>query len=299
VTDLLKLLDRYPYWPHVPRGVSATQVARFAEATLRGGVVTFGDAGAIVRLDAPWDTEQLGVRAGRIVPVIPPESAPGAAQLVAASLADADRDGYRYLITRVDAGDVATVQHLEAAGFRIVDAILSQYLRVAEAHAPPPSPGVSIRAVKVEDGDALARTADESFTQSRFHCDPFVGLARARALYRMWASNLARGLNDLTLIAEVDGDMVGFLSVKSVPCAPEAYGFGIGRIELVAVKESHRGRGVVRALTARLVELAPGRGWALLGIGTQASNVRAIRAYQRVGFTPGDSIFTLRWLAQG
>ena len=147
------------------------------------------------------------------------------------------------------------------------------------------------------DASSLASITDASFTESRFHGDPWVGEARARAIYRLWASNLARGLNDVTLVAHQADSVVGFLSAKGVAGAREAFGFGIGRIELVAVAEQHRGLGVVAALTSRLIEESPARGWSLLGIGTQTSNVRAMRAYARAGFAPGDSIFTLRWLA--
>ena len=76
--------------------------------------------------------------------------------------------------------------------------------------------------------------------------------------------------------------------------AREAYGHGYGRIELVAVAARAQGRGVVAALAGPLFDEACARRWDVLGIGTQISNVRAIRAYQRVGFIPGDSIFTLR-----
>jgi ribosomal protein S18 acetylase RimI-like enzyme len=226
---------------------------------------------------------------------VPPTARTGAEALVAHALAAADAAGYRYLITRLDALDLAIVQILEQAGFIVVDAILSQYVRPHETtptHAPN---GVTVRAVEPADSDALAALSADAFTLSRFHNDPALGASLGREIYREWGANLARGLNDLTLVAEIAGAVAGFLSCKDMTAARSTYGFGYGRIELVAVAEQARGRGVVAAMTARLfAEATGGFDWRVLGIGTQIANVRAIRAYQRVGFVPGDSIFTLR-----
>lgn len=299
--SLLDVLEAYPSWPHAPRDATAAQVGRFAASVLRGATLLgWPDedrprAVAAVQ-DAPWDSARLGVKAGRLFVVVPPAAIDGAVELVAGTLAAAAGAGFRYLVTRIDAGDLAVVQVLEKAGFLVVDAILSQYLQVGAAPPLTAPPDVAVRLVDLADGDALAALADGCFTMSRFHCDPWIGEERGRAIYRDWARNLAAGLNELTLVAEIDGAVAGFLSCRDVADTRPSYGFGYGRIELVAVAETARGRGVVASLNRRLIAESPSRGWNLLGIGTQIANVRAMRAYQNVGFIPGDSIFTLRHL---
>ncbi len=296
---VLDVLERFPYWLHALRGASPGQVARYA-ASMLGGARWFswpydGPPAALVALqDAPWDSDKLGVKSARIYVAVPPGAHGGAAELVARTLATLDGEGYRYLVTRLDANDLQVVQLLEQAGFIVVDAILSQYVRPAEAPAPAAPADVAVRQVGADDGDALGVLAADAFTMSRFHSDPAIGVELGRAIYRDWGTNLAFGLNDVTLVAELDGAIAGFLSCKDMAGARSAYGFGYGRIELVAVAATKRGRGVVAALTARLFEDATARAWEVLGIGTQIANVRAIRAYQHVGFAPGDSIFTLR-----
>ena len=297
--EALEVLEQFPYWFHALRGASPGQVARFAAAGLRGarllGWPDDGPAAALTALqDAPWDTAKLGVTSGRLYVCVPPAAHAGAAALIADTLAAADAAGYRYLVTRLDAGDLHVVQLLEQAGFVVVDAILSQYVRTAEAAAPAAPPDVAVRAVRPDDAAGLAALAAAAFTMSRFHSDPSIGVDLGRSIYREWGANLAGGLNDLTLVAELDGALAGFLSCKEMTAARASYGFGYGRIELVAVAEAARGRGVIDALTATLLVEARARTWEVLGIGTQIANVRAIRAYQRVGFAPGDSIFTLR-----
>jgi dTDP-4-amino-4,6-dideoxy-D-galactose acyltransferase len=292
---LRALLERYRHWPHAPRDVTPQQIAAYALSTIPASaeLIIAPDAGTAL-YETPWDTRKLGVRAGRVALVAP--SPAGAAPVVAETLARAEAQGFGYLITRVDANDLAAVQTLEAAGFQIVDAILSQYLRVPAAPPAAADPAIPVRPVRPDDAAALGAIADLSFHHSRFHDDPFIGAARARRFYHDWVESLAHGLNTLTLVAERDGAVVGFLSCLDFTGARGAYGWGYGRIELVAVHPDARGAGVVPALTARLVAESPALGWSLLGIGTQIGNLAAIKAYQRAGFTPGDAIFTLRWL---
>lgn len=299
-TAVLDVLVRYPLWPHVPRGVTASQVARFASMVMQGatfyGWPDDATPRAVAALQtAPWDSEKIGVPAARLFVTVPPDAPGTAAPLLARVLAEADGAGIKYLVTRIDAGDVAVIQAMEQAGFIVVDAILSQYLRPAAA-PPPAQTDMRVRPAEPDDAEVLAGIADACFTMSRFHGDPWIGVDKARSVYRDWARNIARGLNDVNVVAVLDGAVVGFLSCKDVPPARSAYGIGYGRIELVAVTPAARGRGGVGAMTRRLIDEAPARSWDLLGIGTQIANVQAMRAYQHAGFVPGDSIFTLRRL---
>lgn len=297
---VLRVLERFRLWPHVPRGATPLQVARYAAVVLQGAIF-YGwpddeQPRAIAALQpAPWDSEKLGVPAARLFVVVPPDASEVAVPLLQRALEIADSSGIRYLVTRIDAGDLGVIQAMEQAGFIVVDAILSQYLD-PRIEAPAASGGLEVRLAEPADADALATIADLCFTMSRFHGDPWIGVENARAIYRDWARNIACGLNDLNVVATVDERVVGFLSCKDVPAARSTYGHGYGRIELVAMAPEARGRGGVAAMTRRLVEDAVERDWQRLGIGTQIANVQAMRAYQRVGFVPGDSIFTLRRL---
>jgi len=303
VDELLSLLTRYPYWPHRPRASSVEQHAAFARASLQGAELVRHHRGsilvaAVARQTLGWDTEKLGVPSARLSVIVDPDSVEVTASIVGEALASATSAGFGYLFTRVDARELATVQHLERAGFRTVDAIVSQYLRVGVQPGVSAAPsGIAVREATAADAALVEEMTDATLTQSRFHSDPLVGVEKARAMYREWARNSVSGLNELTLIAEVDGVPAGFLSCKDVRGAREAYGYGYCRIELVAVLEAFRGTGAVQALTANLLARCPAHGWALCGIGTQISNATALRAYGKAGFTPGDAIFSMRWRA--
>jgi len=302
MSELEQLIARYPFWPQAPQSATLAQIARFAMAGLSQPHLTELRSAsrleaAVARVDLPWDTQQLGLQSARMAVIVPPERAGDGRALVARARAEAEAAGYRYLFTRVDARDIATVQDLEANGFRTVDALTMQYLWTASAPALEDVPGIVIREARAADGDALAAISDACLVVSRFHCDPLVGAERARAIYRTWLRNGLAGLNDLTVVAvdDASGEIIGFLSAKDIAGTRQAFGWGFCRIELVAVMERFRGRHVVRALTRRLLDAAPARGWDLVGVGTQNANVRALAAYARSGFVAGDAIFSLRW----
>ncbi|MFO0555092.1 MAG: GNAT family N-acetyltransferase [Polyangiaceae bacterium] len=299
--ERLALLERYPYWPHPPRGASRAAIARFALGLLEGSEYVDERApdgslsASAARQRLAWDTEKLGLASARVAFIVDPASSMDRDAFTARAVADARDAGIGYLFTRIDAAELPQVQACEKAGFVTVDAILSQYLEVAHAPRVEVATGITIREATASDAALMSDLVDATLSHSRFHADPKVGPARGRELYREWGANSVRGLNELTLLAEVDGTPVGFLSVKDNKAARPAFGWGYGRIELVGVLERARGRGVVTALTAALIEVSPRFGWERLGIGTQISNVPAIRAYQKAGFVPGDAIFSMRW----
>ena len=302
VDELRMLLERYGAWPHTPQGTSRAQTATYALATLKGAeqVVELRSADRLEAVAAvqglPWDTARLGVESGRVAFVRADDAMPSHAELVRATLAHTSARGLRYLFTRVDAAELGLVQALEAAGFVTIDAILSLYCMVDGRPGGTPPPEIRVREGGKSDAGLLEHITDASIRFSRFHCDPWIGMARARELYREWARNSVDGLNDITLIAEIGSEPAGYLSCREFHGAREAFGWGYCRVELVAVLEKFRGRGVVPALVVRLLDECASHGWGRCGVGTQISNVGAIRAYTKAGFQPGDAILTLRWL---
>lgn len=298
-----RLLLEFPYWPGLPRGNSSEEVANYAEALLSGATFDQGPGFFVARQPLPWDSEKLGVLAGKLSCVFSEgPSADGRAPFEERSgrlreaVLRAKAEGFGYLFLRLDAGDNATIMAAEQAGFVMVDAIYTQVMECAWLTPPPPN-RVVIREATSADAALMGDLVDDTIRYSRFHADPKVGMDRARAIYREWGENTVKGLNTLTLIGELDGEAAGYVSLKTNRLATTTFGKGHVRVELVGVRPRFRGQHVVQALTAECVRRASEFGWDELAVGTQISNVTAIRAYQKCGFRPGDAVVSLRWRA--
>jgi len=275
-------------------------------AELRGAVleqVNGAPEGAVLAFSsAAWDSEHLGVQVAKVAFVVGPATSQALDAVVSAALASAMQQGHQYLVTRIDAADLPLVQALERQRFQLIDVLLTQYLSVTPFEsklpgAPQASGSLLVRAAGTDDAPMVGKICAESMVSSRFHADPFVGPDRASRVFADWGRNLILGGQaDVTLVAEEGGEVAGFLALREVAASRESLGFKYARIELTAVREGSRGRGVFQALFERAREIALHRAWALLGVGTQVNNIAAIRAYQKAGFSAGESAFTLRWL---
>ena len=85
------------------------------------------------------------------------------------------------------------------------------------------------------------------------------------------------------LIAEVDGEVAGFIELVTYPDEPRHR--HVGEINLVATHERFSGQGIGRALMTSVIELADD--WlniVRLGLTVFVDNPRAIELYERLGF---------------
>src|SRR5664279_452584 len=103
------LLLKCATWPLAPPGGSAAQRAEFAASTLTGADWTDLGGVAAARVALPWDSGLLGVSCARLALIIPPGFVQPANNLIRVARDEAGRAGVDYLVTRVDAADLAIV----------------------------------------------------------------------------------------------------------------------------------------------------------------------------------------------
>jgi len=212
-----------------------------------------------------WDSEFWGLTIARVVPErLSPESAQEVARWCG-------EHGVDCAFLLADAADDATAAAALAVGFVPVDT------RVTLERAPRPDvlsePGLSpeIRPARETDRAALERIARGAHTDTRFYFDPRFSRERAGEMYVRW---VLRGFEDdsrLTLVATLGELAIGYLLLKREPVA----------IELIAVEDESRGKGIGRALVEAAVRQAPD---APVSVVTQARNVAALRLYESRGF---------------
>jgi len=94
--------------------------------------------------------------------------------------------------------------------------------------------------------------------------------------YERCVTNSSESLQRTGFVAEAKGNLLGFCIGKLVA--------GIGELESIAVISKAEGQGIGRALLQALAAWAQAGGAARLELEVRATNVRAIRFYERSGF---------------
>lgn len=113
----------------------------------------------------------------------------------------------------------------------------------------------------------------------------------APALSRETLANVINCPTNTLLIARLDGELVGMLSlvVFPIPTGVRAW------IEDVAVDERCRGQGVGTALTQEAIRVAQAAGARSVDLTSRPSRVAANRLYEHLGFELRDSkVYRLR-----
>jgi GNAT superfamily N-acetyltransferase len=296
-------------WWHRAR-VAPDAWARYAAAragALLDGTIANAAGGALVAWRAlPWDTEQLGVNAGRVDVALPAvaQSArdmEAATTQLAALLERTRREardaGVQHLTARLDAQALDRVRAFERAGFELVDGLVTFCRDVAgddplPASGPLPA-GVRLRETTPEDAERVSAIAH--FVHDRFHADPFLDPARADALHRSWVANSVAGrAAEVVFVAEDDQGPLAFTTATRDRLTIDPLGRPVLTIVLVATAERGRRLGLARALARHTMHWARARGVAVVEVGTQLRNVPAARTYVSAGFSPVATSLTLR-----
>lgn len=203
-----------------------------------------------------WDTEFWGVRVGR------------ATRLDGLSeWAVANTVGLVCLL--VDADKPHEIQAAEERGFRIMDVRVTLDTRT---RARPSS----VRLARVEDISRLCAIARHAFPLTRFYADPSLPNERCDDLYAEWTRSLCAGGADIVLVADRDGQPVGYVTVNLDGDTSE--------IGLIAVASDFRGQGVGYELVRGALDWAFTRDAKEMTVVTQGRNVGALRTFEGCGF---------------
>lgn len=234
------------------------------------------DAGPPCRI-LEWDTAFWGFQVARVAT---DRLDPAAARGVAAWC---DRAGVRcaYLLAAADDGETAAAA--EAVGFRPVDTRMTLQRPAGTTQDSERLGGVHVRLASTSDRDRIAELARSAHTDTRFFFDPRFPRDRAAELYERWAY---RGFDEAgrhLFVAEHEDEILGYLMVTDDPPS----------IDLIAVAEGARGKGVGASLVDAAVERFPA---ASLQVVTQARNVPALRLYEAGGFrATATEVWYHRW----
>lgn len=222
-----------------------------------------------------WDTDFFGYRIGRVRENrLTPDS-------MAALEAWRGENAIQCLYFLAQADDRETIWLAEKNGFRLVEVRMIYERRLADWNPltrPTNAAGVIVRPSRLEDIPALQAIARNSYVDSRFYFDPNFTEAQWQAYYQFWVQKSVTGGADLTLTAEKDGEVVGYIT----GLVDRENNQGV--YELTGVKESARRLGVGQELFRSGIDWYVRQDIPYMWLATQGRNIRTQRMVQRDGF---------------
>jgi ribosomal protein S18 acetylase RimI-like enzyme len=220
-----------------------------------------------------FDTRLFGSKLGAINRA---SEMPPSAQDLRDVLARARADGFAHLIFRVGADDNASIWAAEAAGMRLVDIGVDSTFDLQRTPLPAQPEAPLVRLARTDDLEPLQDLAAVAFVRSRFVVDPFFSAEANELLHRTWVKNLFGGLAQAIFVAEVDGQVAGFVS--------NSLHDNETRIPLIATNAEFRRAGVGRALIASALNWSAQQGASKAQVKTQSHNYPALALYHRAGY---------------
>jgi ribosomal protein S18 acetylase RimI-like enzyme len=147
----------------------------------------------------------------------------------------------------------------------------------------------------IDDLPAIIDIAGNSFTYSRFFQDSRFDRAKARQFYPNWIRDSFGAVERIFILKAATGQylkpVLGFISVQFKEAEREIV------IRLIAIDESHRGKGYGQLLIDWLIREAYRIGFTRIKVGTQAGNTPALHLYEKNGFQTINTKYRLHiWL---
>lgn len=234
---------------------------------------------------SPIDEARFGIRVARIHELTP-ESLEETLQFC--------RDhAVQMLIARTPSQAIRFVQQLEDLGFRLMDTLVYYRRDLARTPLPDPQDAALIRFVQPSEEIVVREIAAQSFQGyfGHYHADPRLDPAACDAAYISWAerSCVDRSVADDVLVAEMDGQLVGFATLRKN--SPEQ-GEGV----LFGVAPSAQGKGIYRSFIVHGMQWCVANGMKEMVVSTQITNLAVQKVWVRVGFEPARFYYTFhKW----
>src|SRR5437016_5869079 len=164
------------------------------------------DAGPLCNL-LDWDTRFFGFRIGRSIPY-------SLSMGIMDSVSEwCQRESIRCLYFLCSAIDDVSSRVAERAGFQLVDVRFDFSKKIRhEGETLSSPPGLTLREWLAADIPTLESISETAFGGTRFWHDQNFPRDRVAALYRHWIVNSCRGFADVVLVAEYEGEPVGFIT---------------------------------------------------------------------------------------
>ncbi len=186
-----------------------------------------------------------------------------------------------YFLAHTD--DPQSIWVAENNGFRLVEVRMTYHRSLKDWNPEARqkvSLNVTVRSVKPEDIPMLQSIASTSYVDSRFYFDTRFSKEKWMAYYATWLKNSCTGGADLVIVAEKDGEPVGYITGLVTKGKVNE-----GQYELTGVMDSARKAGVGQELFCSGLDWYVRHGIDYVWVITAGRNIPTNRMIQRNGFT--------------
>lgn len=234
-----------------------------------------------------WDTSFFGHKIARVEEHrLQPDS-------LASILHWCEQNSVECLYFLADSDDPQTIRLAQEHDFRLVEIriTLERSLRDWDPNTRPrEAQDVFVRPVRTEDIPILQEIASTSYVDSRYYFDQNFSEEKWQSFYATWVKKSCEGGADLALVAEKDGDVVGYITGLVDQEKNQAI------YELTGVRESARRFGVGQELFRSGLDWFVNHGLDYIWVATQGRNVTTQRMILRHGFlTKSCQIYYHKW----
>ncbi len=197
------------------------------------------------------------------------------------------------LIARCLCSELRAAQAMEREGFFLTDTLVYCVRDLTKGVMPSEEDGISIRAYRPGDEEAVKVVAAEAYRGylGHYHADERLDRAKCDETYISWAlrSCASRDVADEVLIAEMEGSIVGYFTLR-------LNNLEEGEAVVGGVRHLARGKGIYRSFIIRGMEWCLLKGATRMLVSTQITNIAVQKVWARLGFEPNYAFYTFhKW----
>lgn len=203
-------------------------------------------------------------------------------------------NNYKLILSKVNANDIKLINDLESNGFMLKDIQLTYQFELAEPINFSPSNDVKIRNAELSDKMSLFEIAMKSFENyGHYAVDENLDAQKCKEIYGDWIiRSYDKNVADNILVAEINGQIAGFLSHKIYNNKFKYAAGGIG-----AVDPKYRNKDVFRAITISGLNWALANNCKWVEHNVLVTNYPVNRSFCKLGFKTSNSFITFhKWL---
>lgn len=214
-------------------------------------------------------------------------------QFLKLCLQEIEDSGIKFLQTKIDSRSIKTIQSLLKKEFIFTAENVVLHSKIGKNIEMPENVFIASES----DISQIHEISIQVYRNTRFHNDPNIDLKKACEMQGTWAKNcIKEKLADVVFIEKQENTIRGYISCKVINDPLMKNNRRHARIILVAVDKKYTGKGIGTKLIKAAFKWANGLDIEEMIVGTQITNIPALKYYQKNNFTIINSDISLhKW----